>query len=183
MTMRRISVPDAVPGRDGHLPNYKRRQARRSVHEQKPEGSMNLLERTPHVRTHARTHVIPSTHSCARSLSRFCPLPFFFIFIAERDTDCVADEISAQAVGWRKPLLEPAENRSKLRELRKREFHRAREMNCGTRASRGIVSCFFVRWNNTRYYENSWHKSLWKFRMSRAVISKNEGVMLQWHAI
>lgn len=94
--MKQISVPDAVPGRDGPAPAYrtKRRQARRSVHEQK-RGSMNLLERTPHARTHARD---PSTHSCAPAL-RLCPRvsPFFFIFIAERDTDGVVEEISALA--------------------------------------------------------------------------------------
>lgn len=54
--MKQILVPDVVLGPDGPAPacRTKRQQAWRSVHEQK-RGSMNLLERTPH----ARTHVIP----------------------------------------------------------------------------------------------------------------------------
>jgi len=55
----------------------KRRQAHHSVHEQK-RGSMNLVERTSHARTHARTHVIsPRTFVRVRSPSLASSLSIF----------------------------------------------------------------------------------------------------------
>lgn len=176
--MKQISVPDAVPGPRwacAHRPLAELSANKLAAqYTNKSEGQWTFLN-VHH--THARTW---SLHAFVRARSlRLCPRvsPFFFIFIAERNTDVVVDKISALAKR-RRVYLNRWKYRSKLRHVKENSIVRDR-WDC-----RISFTCRIFPWskNDTRYYENSWHKSLWKFRVAMSW-SKNEGVILQWHAM